>query len=136
MSNAKIVAHAKILVADDSSTVRTLVRRALTEAGHQVTVARDGSEAIRLAALERPDLAVLDIQMPGIDGYAACQELLALDGSWRPLPIIFLTSVRAQHLNALGSELGAYLPKPVCTEQLKATVGKLLATTGACQSSS
>lgn len=135
MSNAPSRPNAQILVADDSCTIRTQVRRVLTGAGHTVTVAADGSEAIRLAAQQPPDLVILDIQMPGLDGYATCQELLKLNPSWHPLPIIFLTSVRAQHLNALGSELGAYLPKPVCPDLLKETVGKLLTTTGACESS-
>ena len=133
MANANSPSIAKILVADDSSTIRTQVRRALIEAGYAVRVAPDGHEAVRLAAQERPDLVVLDIQMPGMDGYATCQELLALNPACDPLPIIFLTSVRAQHLDALGSELGAYLPKPVCPDLLKETVGKLLTATGACE---
>ena len=124
---------ARILIADDSRTVRTQVKRVLTQAGYAVTVARDGREAVRLAAACWPDLAVLDIQMPGMDGYATCQELLALSPHSHPLPIVFLTSVRAKHLDALGSELGAYLPKPVCPDLLAATVARLLVAPGECQ---
>lgn len=118
--------QAKILAADDSRTIRTLVRRTLTAAGFDVTLASDGLEAVEFARRDQPDLVILDIQMPTMDGYTACEQILALrDRSVDP-PIIFLTKETARHLSALGQELGAYLPKPVEEEKLVSTVRVLL----------
>jgi CheY-like chemotaxis protein len=116
----------KILVADDSRTIRTTVSRALVGAGLEVTLACDGREAVEMARRERPDLVILDIQMPVMDGYTACEEILALEHRTVKLPIIFLTKDTAGHLDTLGSQLGAYLHKPVCDQTLVATVQSLL----------
>ncbi len=64
--------------------------------------------------------------MPEMDGYTACEQILALEDRNSDLPIIFLTKEHAQHLGALGSQLGAYLPKPVSDETLVLTVRELL----------
>ncbi len=116
--------QSKILVADDCRTVRAVVCKTLSEAGYDVTLASDGQEAVQFARRDRPDLVILDLQMPVVDGYTACAEILALED--RPLPIILLTNDTANHLAALGSELGAYLHKPVTETQLLSTVGNLL----------
>jgi DNA-binding response OmpR family regulator len=116
----------KILVADDSSTIRTIVRRALSREGLDVTVVCDGKEAVEAARQLRPDLVILDIQMPEMDGYTACEQILALEDRAAHLPIIFLTRDAASHLSMLGNQLGAYLHKPVCDETLVATVAALL----------
>lgn len=118
--------QARILIADDSCTVRTVVRRILAAADFDVIVASDGAEAVELARRERPHLVILDIQMPIKDGYAACEEILALDNQQDELPIVFLTKDRASHLDSLGIELGAYLQKPVREETLLLTVRSLL----------
>jgi len=114
--------HAKILVADDSRAIRVCLERALRAADFEVFVACDGLEAVRIAQEIQPDLVILDIQMPVMDGYAACDQILQ-NG---PLPIIFLTKNLAPHLNTLGNQLGAYLPKPADEETLIRTVRKLL----------
>ena len=116
----------KILLADDSRTIRALVRRPLAAHGYDVILACDGREAVRLAASENPDLVILDIQMPELDGYAACQEILALNEDLANAPIIFLTKVEGQHMEMLGDDLGAYLQKPVPDDLLLATVSRLL----------
>ncbi len=116
----------KILVADDSGTVRTIVSRILTAAGYEVVLSCDGRQAVDKFSAERPDLVILDIQMPEMDGYAACQEILSLSGAATELPIVFLTKDTGNHLGALGTELGAYLPKPVSEQTLLATVQSLL----------
>ena len=116
----------KILVADDSRTIRALVRRPLAASGYDVILASDGVEAVQLARTENPDLVILDIQMPGMDGYTACQEILALSDELANVPIIFLTKVEAQHLQTLGNDLGAYLQKPIQDELLLETVSRLL----------
>ncbi|MEM7477577.1 MAG: response regulator, partial [Planctomycetota bacterium] len=64
----------RILVADDSRTVRIYVQRALTRAGYEVILSCDGVEAVELARKHSPDLAILDIQMPEMDGYTACEK--------------------------------------------------------------
>ncbi|QEG41049.1 response regulator [Roseimaritima ulvae] len=118
--------QSKILVADDSGTIRTVVRRILTTAGYDVVLACDGRQAVDQCSAEQPNLVILDIQMPEMDGYAACQEILKLTDGGACLPIVFLTRDTANHLDALGSELGAYLPKPVREDKLLATVDSLL----------
>ena len=118
--------QARILVADDSRAVRTVVSRTLSKADFNVSLARDGEEAVLLATNNLPDLAILDIQMPGMDGYATCQRILDLSGPEVNVPIVFLTKETANHLHTLGSELGAYLPKPVSDEMLLSTVYDLL----------
>jgi len=116
----------RILVADDSRTIRALVRRTLAAAGYDVTLACNGKEAVELARRDQPHLVILDIQMPEMDGYAACDKILAMQDRCRDLPIIFLTKETAKHLAALGSELGAYLQKPIGDETLLTTVRSLL----------
>ncbi|QEF96343.1 Alkaline phosphatase synthesis transcriptional regulatory protein PhoP [Stieleria maiorica] len=116
-----------ILVADDSRTVLRLVERTLCEAGYQVALAADGRQAVNVAMEAKPDLIILDINMPVLDGYGVCHELLA-DKAWDgATPVIFLTSANAPHLETLGNQLGAFLSKPTEPERLLATVESLLA---------
>ncbi len=116
-----------ILLADDSKTVRTLVGRALTYAGYNVITAADGISAVQLAREHRPSLAVLDIVMPGLDGYAVCERLKAMGPPWDNLPIIFLTCVNSKALELLGNAYGAYLRKPVQADLLLAEIEKQIA---------
>lgn len=118
--------QAKILVADDSRTMRTIVFRTLSTAGFDISLAGDGKEAVAVAQRDLPDLAILDIQMPEMDGYTACEHILELKELPDSIPIIFLTKETANHLHALGAQLGAYLQKPVDDEKLLATVCELL----------
>lgn len=115
-----------VLVADDSRTVLRLIERSLREAGYRVVLAENGRQAVDMALDVRPDLVVLDINMPELDGYGVCHELLTnntWDGS---TPVIFLTSTDAPHLEALGNQLGAFLSKPTEPDLLLRTVAKLL----------
>lgn len=121
------MSETKILVADDSKTVRTIVHTLLTEAGYDVVLAADGIQALELARAHRPSLAILDIVMPGLDGYAVCEELLEMGSPWCEMPIVFLTSVKSQALKVLGSEYGAYMNKPVDAGQLLDTIETQLA---------
>ena len=120
----------RILVADDSRAIRAIVRRTLTASGYDVTLACNGKEAVELARRDQPNLVILDIQMPEVDGYDACDQILAMQDRSRELPIIFLTSETAPHLSALGSDLGAYLRKPVVEHTLLSTVHDLLSGAG------
>ena len=115
-----------IVAVDDSSTVRLQLRRLLTAAGYEVSVVSSGKEAISLLQSKCPDLLILDIQMPDVDGYTVCQELMRLGSPWDALPIIFLTSLESHALSLLGNEMGAYLRKPVCSDELLGTVARFL----------
>ncbi len=121
------MSETKILVADDSKTVRTIVSTILSDAGYEVILASDGTKALELARSNRPSLAILDIVMPGMDGYAVCEEFQEMGSPWSEMPIVFLTSVKSQALKVLGSEYGAYMNKPVDSAQLLETIEQQLA---------
>lgn len=116
----------KILIVDDSRTVRTVVKRTLSSAGYEVTMASDGLECMAAVRQDCPQLAILDIRMPYLDGYGVCQELQKLGSPYSEIPIIFLTTLDSHALELLGDELGAYLQKPVRPQQLIETVSRFL----------
>ena len=115
-----------ILLADDSATVRTIVDRALTSAGYRVIAASDGASAVELARKYQPDLAILDILMPELDGYGVCERLKQMGEPFDTLPILFLTCVKSRALELLGREYGAYLNKPVQTGELLEAIDQQL----------
>lgn len=115
-----------IVIADDSRTVRSQLRRALTDAGFTVSEAGNGVEAIQRICSDQPFLTIVDINMPELDGYGVCQKLRELGTPWDKLPIIFLTSVQSHALEVLGNEMGAYLQKPVDPEAVVETVRSFL----------
>ena len=112
----------RILVADDSRAVRICVERILTKSGFEVILACNGVEAVELTRKHAPELVILDIIMPEMDGYSACEKIL----SDRTIPILFLTKDPGQHLSILGDQLGAYLPKPVEERELVSVVHSLI----------
>ncbi len=115
---------ALILVVDDDPHIRHVVQFALQKAGFQVTFAKDGTEAIEACRTRQPDLMVLDILMPELDGLAVCREVRAES----ELPIIFLTSVDEELDRVIGLELGAddYVTKPFSPRELTARVRSVL----------
>lgn len=115
---------ARILVVDDDPHLREVLRYALARDGHDVEEARDGAEALRLAAASRPDLLVLDIVMPGMDGLEACRELRKTS----TVPVVFLSSRDEELDRVLGLEMGGddYLTKPFSTRELCARVKAVL----------
>lgn len=110
----------KILVADDESLIRMGLRSMLDEMGHQVTLANDGREALRLARHHPFDVAIFDIKMPYTDGIQAAKTLSRTG----PLPIIFLTAYSEVDLVEKATDLPihGYLVKPVQPEQLAAAI--------------
>ena len=102
-----------ILVVDDEVTNLSLVAGLLRDQ-YQVKVAKDGERAIDLAQRERPDLILLDIMMPGIDGYEVC-AMLKTDPQTQHIPVIFLTSQTDAQNEELGLQLGAvdYITRPI-----------------------
>jgi two-component system, OmpR family, response regulator VicR len=110
----------KILVVDDEESIVDVIRYSLEKAGYSVTVAGDGEEALRLARETRPDLVVLDIMLPKLDGYEVCKALCAEMG----MPIIMLTAKDEEIDKIVGLEVGAddYLTKPFSPRELVARV--------------
>ncbi|MBD0291191.1 MAG: response regulator [Thermoleophilia bacterium] len=101
----------RILVAEDETIIRLDLRRTLEEAGFDVCAeARNGEEAVALAARERPDLAILDVKMPRLDGIEAARQILGE----RPIPIVMLTAYGHEELVSRAVEAGVfgYLVKP------------------------
>lgn len=123
----------KILVVDDEQSITDLLEYNLRQNGYQVVVARDGHEALRLARAEQPDLIVLDLMLPGPDGFDVCRELRregapALSG----VPIIMLTARDEEVDRVVGLELGAddYVTKPFSVRELMARVKAVLRRVG------
>jgi two-component system alkaline phosphatase synthesis response regulator PhoP len=114
----------KILVVDDEQSIVDVVAYNLVKAGHQPIVARDGEQALQLARAERPDLVILDLMLPGIDGLEVCRAIRK-DGD---LPIIILTAKDEEIDRVVGLELGAddYVVKPFSVRELMARVKSVL----------
>ena len=105
-----------ILFADDSATVRYIVREYLESEGYSLIEASDGKQALRLIKNRDPDLVLLDLQMPEIDGFAVCEAVKNdLD-----IPVVILTSMDDETDRDWAMECGAdeYLTKPVDQEKL------------------
>jgi two-component system, OmpR family, response regulator MprA len=115
----------RVLVVDDEPAVRAAVTRALTLDGYEVTSADDGPAALHAVQRERPELVVLDILMPGLDGVAVCRRLRR-DGD--RTPVLMLTARDAVSDRVAGLDAGAddYLVKPFALEELLARVRALL----------
>lgn len=107
-----------ILVTDDSGTIRTQVKNILTKAGFNVQTARDGEEALQMVQDDLPMLLVLDVNMPVMDGFEVSLKLRQMGAPFSEIPIIFLTSSGAHVMAILGDDMGGYLRKPVCDDQL------------------
>ncbi len=107
------MARAKVLVADDEEYIQHILNFSFSAEGYQVITASDGEEAIAKAKCERPDVIVLDIMMPKMDGYEACKRLKS-DPETRSIPIILLTAKGREADRRLGTEAGAdgYVVKP------------------------
>jgi CheY-like chemotaxis protein len=118
---------AKILVADDEPDNQTFLILALEHVGYEVISAEDGEQAVEVALRERPDLILMDVRMPNLDGYEACRRIRALP-SLRDVPLILL-SVRGDEAVRKGYEAGAtdYVVKPFALERLLERVAQLLA---------
>jgi DNA-binding response OmpR family regulator len=113
-----------ILVADDKKSLQTLVKEYLTQQGFRVVTADNGREAIFLARQEKPDLILLDIMMPEMDGY----DFMRLYQRESETPIILLTAKLEESDKVLGLELGAddYVTKPFSMRELTARIRAVL----------
>jgi DNA-binding response OmpR family regulator len=117
-------APARVLVVEDDPTVAEVVRRYLERDGFDVEAVGDGREALARADERAPDLVVLDIMLPGLDGLEVCRKLR----SRTPVPVIMLTARGTEEDRVVGLELGAddYVAKPFSPRELAARVKAVL----------
>ena len=116
-----------VMVVDDSVTLREMIADLLKGRGLNVTVASDGVEALEQIKTNRPDLVVLDIVMPRMNGYEVCRRLKS-DPKTQSLPVVMCSSKSEEFDRYWGMKQGAdaYIPKPVDQEQLLQTVKQLV----------
>jgi adenylate cyclase len=121
------MSKARILVVDDTPANVKLLTDLLTIKGYEVVSAPNGEEALKRVATDRPDLVLLDIMMPGMNGYDVCRAIRA-DASTGVLPVVMVTSLDPAQERIKGLEAGAddFLPKPINQPELLARVKSLL----------
>ncbi len=123
---------AKILVVDDEPDMIEMIKAALESAAHEVVTASDGQEGIEKAKSEKPDAIILDIMMPGKDGFVTCKELKG-DPACKNIPVLILTAVGghfadSRYAKGMGMDLEAedYIDKPIDPGLLLARLHKIL----------
>ena len=121
------MARKRILFIEDEKDLVRLVKVKLEESGYEVLAAHDGQEGLEKARTEKPDLIILDIMLPKMNGYEVCQLLKFDEKHWK-IPIIMLTAKVEDRDKALGKETGAneYLTKPFDINNLLSVIGKCL----------
>jgi two-component system, cell cycle response regulator len=117
----------RILVADDRASSRELVRSILEHCGYEVIEAADGAEAVERAKESQPQLILLDLQMPGLDGYGVIQKLRG-DARFAATPIVAVTAsaMHGDGEKVLAAGFSGYITKPIRLAQLRREVERLL----------
>ncbi len=123
-----MVSPPRILVVDDDPTVSEIVVKYLERDGFEVTAVADGTRALEHAGSAMPHLVVLDLMLPGLDGFEVCRRLRAIS----PVPVVMLTARGEEEDRVVGLELGAddYLAKPFSPRELAARVRAVLRRAG------
>jgi len=118
---------AKILVAEDERDIRDLIAFTLRFAGHEVVAVGNGAEAVEAAPVEMPDLILMDVRMPRMTGYEACQQIKA-DDLVKHIPVVFLSAKGQESEIQTGFSVGAseYLLKPFAPMELTEKIKELL----------
>ena len=118
---------AKILIIDDSVELNQLIQTRLEADRHRVVTAKDGKEGLEKVESEKPDLIILDVKMPEMDGFEVCR-ILKNDSRYNKIPIIFLSAMAQQDDFKTGKEVGAdaYVVKPYEPTILLAKIESLL----------
>ncbi len=122
-------ASGRILVVDDEEDLGRILKFALMAAGHEVLLATDGAEGLRMAREDSPDLVLLDLMLPKIDGYKVCR-MLKFDERYKQIPIVIL-SARTQEVDKqMARETGAdlFITKPYNLNEILSTIQQLLRT--------
>ncbi len=119
---------AKVLIVDDSSSMRQMVSFTLKRAGHEISEAEDGVQALKVAQADRFDLVITDMNMPNMNGLEFTKQLRA-STAYKFTPILVLTTEASPELKQQGRAAGAtgWLVKPFDPNKLSATVEKVLA---------
>ena len=117
----------RILVVEDQEDSRRILRDLLSSADYEMTEAVNGEQALAAVAKQRPDLILMDIQMPVLDGYEATRRIKA-DPAFRDIPIIVVTSyaLSGDEVKARAAGCDDFVPKPFSPRQLLARIRKLL----------
>lgn len=123
MSNQK----KRILVVDDEPDMLLAIKMRLEATGYQVLTATDGMEGLNMARREKPDLIILDIMLPKMNGYKV-SRLLKFDEEYKHIPIVMLTALAGENDRTTGVQTGAdaYITKPFETAQLLDTIRRFL----------
>lgn len=121
----------RVLVVDDETDITELLTYNFRDAGYEVLTASDGMAAVSAAQRWLPEAIVLDLNLPGLDGFAVCEMLRVLP-STREIPILMLTAFATGESRAVGLRLGAndYLTKPFSPRDVVARVAELVKQTG------
>jgi DNA-binding NtrC family response regulator len=112
-----------ILVADDEDMSRVILEEALTAEGYRVISVENGEEVLKSLKTEEPDLLILDVKMPLMDGIETLQKLRITHPT---LPVIMLTAYRSMEQYAVKEGISAFIPKPLNLQRLKSKVRKIL----------
>ncbi len=117
----------KILIVEDEKDIIKMLEYNLKKEGYRILSARDGEDALDLAIKELPDLVILDLMLPGMDGLEVCKELKK-EMKTAPIPVIMLTAKSQESDKVLGLELGAddYITKPFSPRELIARIKAVL----------
>ena len=116
----------KILIADDTENGRELVRTVLEATGYQVFEAKDGMEAVAAARQVRPDLIILDLHMPKLDGFGVVEELHRDGALATPIMALTASAMMGDEERAMAVGFTSYITKPIRLSALRAEVERLL----------
>ena len=119
----------KKLIVDDDPSIREILSTQLSRLSFQTAAAADGKEAVELFKSEKPDLVLMDMMMPVLDGLAACQKIRALEKKGTRVPILFLTARDTRH-DQISSALSGgdeFITKPISLQELRERVEAALA---------
>ena len=118
---------ARILIVDDSPTQLIGIQRIVEKLGHQTLTAEDGAAGVALAKAELPDLILMDVVMPNLNGFQATRQL-SREGSTRDIPVVLVTTKDQDTDRMWGMRQGAraYLTKPFSESDLSDVIGRLL----------
>jgi len=116
-----------ILVVEDEPKSLVLIRDLLQVSGFKTIEAIDGEKGVELARAKKPDLILMDIMMPKMDGYTACREI-KMDKATRAIPVVMLTALDYELNKELGRDVGAaeYITKPVDRQELLDVISRFL----------
>jgi CheY-like chemotaxis protein len=123
---------ARILVAEDERDIRELINFTLMFAGHTVTLAANGAEAVEIVEKANPQLIMMDVRMPKMTGYEACRQIKTMD-EFKDVPVIFLSAKGQDEEIQSGLDAGAtaYILKPFSPEDLTRRVNEIPKQNGA-----